>query len=133
MMLVLALVASQAATPDAAIGRWRTPELNAVIEITRCGPSICGRIVGSDLLKADPGLLDIQNKDPALRKRRVMNLQLLDGFTWKSGAWTGGRIYNARDGGTYDATVTPSGPNQLKLKGCIVWPLCKSQVWTRVG
>jgi uncharacterized protein (DUF2147 family) len=44
----------------------------------------------------------------------------------------GGTIYNADDGGTYQATVTPEGRDVLKVKGCIVWPLCKSQTWKRL-
>jgi uncharacterized protein (DUF2147 family) len=75
---------------------------------------------------------DIKNKDTALRGRRLMYLQILGGFTRGSGEWTGGTIYNGDDGGTYKATVTPIDADHLKVKGCIIWPLCKSQTWTRI-
>ena len=48
------------------------------------------------------------------------------------GGMTGGAIYNGDDGGTYKATITPIDADHLKVRGCIVWPLCKSQTWTRV-
>jgi uncharacterized protein (DUF2147 family) len=133
MMIVLpALAVAAAVQPDVVVGRWRTEVRNGIVEIIRCGPSICGRVVDSDGLKANPNLQDVHNKDAAQRGRKVKGLQILQGFAWKSGAWTGGTIYNADDGGTYKATVTPDGADRLRMKGCIVWPLCKTQTWTRL-
>lgn len=133
-MLFLIASAAAAATVDAntVVGRWRTEVRHGVVEIARCGPSLCGKLVESDGLKADPDLRDIHNKDEKQRTRRLMALTILQGFVWKDGAWNNGTIYNAEDGGTYKATVTPVSSNQLKLKGCIVWPLCKTQTWSRV-
>ena len=131
-MIGLSMLAAAAAmSPDAAVGRWRTETRNGIVEVERCGASICGRLVSSDGLRTNPNMLDINNKDAALRGRRLMNLQLLGGFTRGDGAWTGGTIYNGEDGGTYRATVTPIDADHLKVKGCIIWPLCKSQTWTR--
>ncbi|MEV9291095.1 hypothetical protein AB0178_27290 [Klebsiella pneumoniae] len=28
--------------------------------------------------------------------------------------------------------MTPVGTDQLKLRGCVFFPLCKTQTWTRV-
>ncbi|HEX7858244.1 MAG TPA: DUF2147 domain-containing protein [Sphingobium sp.] len=133
-MLLLLMGAAVAAQfdPNVVIGRWRTEVRHGVVEISRCGPSICGKLIDSDGLKADPNLLDTNNKDTKLRTRRLMGVQMLQGFTWKDGAWNGGTIYNGEDGGTYKATVTPVSNTQLKLKGCIVWPLCKTQTWTKL-
>jgi uncharacterized protein (DUF2147 family) len=133
-MLLLMMSAAAAAGVDAnaVIGRWRTPVRHGVVEIARCGPSICGKLVDSDGLKANPDLRDTNNKDASLRGRRMMGLAMLQGFSWKSGAWDGGTIYNGEDGGTYKATVTPVSSQELKLKGCIVWPLCKTQTWTKL-
>jgi len=75
---------------------------------------------------------DINNKDANLRSRKLMNLQIISGFTRESDGWSGGSIYNGEDGGTYKATVTPIDADHLKVKGCIIWPLCKSQTWTRI-
>jgi uncharacterized protein (DUF2147 family) len=114
------------------VGRWQTPTRHGVVEITACGNSLCGRLVDSDGLRANPALRDTHNKDVAQRERLLKGLLILQGFSPKGQEWTGGTIYNAEDGGTYQATLTPAGADTLKLKGCIVWPLCKTQVWTRL-
>ena len=121
-----------AAGPDTAIGKWRTPSRHGVVDITRCGASLCGRLIESDNIRTHPDLRDVNNKDTSQRSRKLKDLQILGGFTRKSDTWDGGTIYNPEDGGTYKATITPAGDDTLKLKGCIVWPLCKTQTWTRI-
>ncbi|MEW9856753.1 DUF2147 domain-containing protein [Novosphingobium sp. M1R2S20] len=121
-----------AAGPESVLGHWRTPAKNGHVEITRCGESVCGRLIESDNIRANPELRDANNKNEAKRDRRLKNLQILGGFKGEAKQWTGGTIYNPEDGGTYKATITPAGANTLKLKGCIVWPLCKTQTWTRI-
>jgi uncharacterized protein (DUF2147 family) len=132
MFELLALAAAGAASPEIVVGRWQTPTKHGVVEIAKCGASICGTLVDSDGIRANPNLKDANNKDAAQRGRALKGLVILKGFTWKSGAWGGGTIYNGDDGGTYSATLTPASADQLKLKGCIVWPLCKTQTWTRI-
>lgn len=129
---MLAALAPAALSPDSAVGRWRTETRNGIVQVDRCGPSICGTLVGSDGLKADPNLLDSKNKDASLRGRKLMGLTILRGFTRSDREWTGGTIYNGEDGGTYKATVTPVDADRLKIRGCIMWPLCNTQTWTRI-
>jgi len=140
MSIVMALaLAGAAATPpppqaDMVVGRWKTETKNGVVEIARCGASICGRLVTSDLLRTNPGLTDGRNVDPALRNRPLRGLLMLKGFTPAAdGMWENGTIYNGDDGKTYSARVTPIGPNQLKVRGCVFVPFCKTQTWTRVN
>lgn len=121
-----------AADANSVIGSWRTPSKHGVVEIERCGGSICGKLVSSDNIQKNPDLKDINNKDTSKRDRKLKGLQMLGGFKQDGGEWSGGTIYNPEDGGTYKATVTPTGADSLKLKGCIVWPLCKTQTWTRI-
>ena len=131
-MLITMLAMAMAAPQDAAVGRWKTETRGGIVEIQRCGASICGRLLTSDLLRTNPNLKDARNSDAALRNRSLRGLQILSGFKAESGGWSGGKIYNAEDGKTYTAYVTPEGPNQLKVKGCVFRPLCKTQTWTRV-
>lgn len=136
LMTVMVLAAATAPAGDssanAVIGRWKTQSRGGIVEIARCGPSLCGKLVDSEGLRANPDMADTKNKDAALRGRKLLGMTLLRGFDWDGKAWTGGTVYNAEDGGTYKGTVTPVDANRLKLKGCIVWPLCKTQTWTRV-
>lgn len=117
---------------DTVLGTWRTPSKHGVVEIERCGGSICGRLMSSDNIARNADLRDANNKDAAKRDRRLKGMQILGGFRREGGQWSGGSIYNPEDGGTYKATVTPAGTDALKLKGCVVWPLCKTQTWTRI-
>lgn len=113
-------------------GLWQAERGGGLIQISRCGPNLCGKLVTSDAIKANPDLRDLKNKDPALRGRPLKNLQILSGFSGGPQTWTGGTIYNSLDGGAYSGTITLASPDALKLKGCIVAPLCKTQTWTRV-
>jgi len=133
-MIALLGILAAAAGPAAqdALGRWQTETRHGVVEITACGPSICGKLVDSDAIRTNPQTRDIRNKDAAQRERLLKGLMMLQGFRIKGSEWAGGTIYNAEDGGTYQATLTPVGHDMLKVKGCIVWPLCKSQTWKRL-
>lgn len=131
-IILAALAAGAAPSVDDVLGQWRTQTRNGIVEITRCGNSICGVLVNSDGIRADPQIRDEKNKDASLRTRRLRGLKILENFRWRSAAWSGGTIYNAEDGGTYDATMTLADKDHLRLKGCIVWPLCKTQTWVRV-
>jgi uncharacterized protein (DUF2147 family) len=123
--------AAQAASPID--GRWQTPVQAGVIEIAPCGEALCGRVITSDVIKADPGKKDINNKDVALRDRPIKGLLTLKGFTGGPKRWTGGTAYNPDDGGTYKGSLTLVDTNTLKVTGCIVFPLCKTQTWTRAN
>ena len=57
---------------------------------------------------------------------------MLSGFTREGAAWADGSGYNPDDGGTYKGRLTPVDIDHLAVRGCIVWPLCKTQTWTRV-
>lgn len=122
-----------AAEPDSVLGTWRTPTKHGVVRIERCGTSICGRLVESDNIRKNPDLRDLNNKDEGKRGRRLKGLPILSGFNRDGGKWSGGTVYNPEDGGTYKGTITPVTTSTLKLKGCIVWPLCKTQTWTRIN
>ena len=133
LLIIGALLAAAPGTPETVVGRWRTETHNAIVEIARCGPSICGKILTSDALRATPSMKDANNANTALRNRPIQGMQMLSGFKPdKAGVWSNGQVYNAEDGKTYSGKITPVGANQLKLRGCVFFPLCKTQTWTRV-
>ncbi|USI74546.1 DUF2147 domain-containing protein [Sphingomonas morindae] len=134
LLMLGALLAAAMAGPssDSAVGHWRSPTKNAVIEIQRCGASLCGRLVSSDDLRADPARKDVNNKNPALRGRPLKNMLMLSGFRQESDAWVDGEVYNGADGRTYSGRITIVDANHLKLRGCVFVPLCKTETWTRL-
>jgi uncharacterized protein (DUF2147 family) len=132
-LLLTAMLAAGAASPDAVVGTWRSPTKNGIIDIQKCGSTLCGRLVGGDDIKADPNFTDKKNKDEKLRSRPLKGITMLSGFKpGEDGVWQGGQVYNPNDGGTYSGKITVTDPNTLKLRGCIIWPACKTETWTRV-
>ncbi|MEN2749164.1 DUF2147 domain-containing protein [Sphingomonas sp. T9W2] len=114
-----------AATPIA--GRYVTEDGSGVIEIGRCGATMCGKLVR--ILKAEPNApkTDVNNSDPALRSRPILGMPILSGFTDAGKDWRG-RIYDPRNGKTYKSIVSRNGDGTLKVQGCIAF-LCQTQTW----
>lgn len=131
VLLPAVLLATPALAADPT-GLWQTPTRGGQVEISKCGASLCGRLVTSEGLKADPNLKDIHNANAAERGRALKGVTILTGFSGGPKEWTGGSIYNADDGKTYSGTLTLANDNTLKLQGCVVYPLCKTQTWTRL-
>ena len=113
-------------------GLWQTPTNGGQVRISRCGQALCGTLVTSTAIRANPGALDTENSDRAQRSRTLRNLPMLRGFTGGPTEWRNGSVYNPADGRTYRGTITMDGDNSLRLRGCVVAPLCKTQTWTRI-
>jgi uncharacterized protein (DUF2147 family) len=135
---VLLLLAAGAPSPTTAagaaspVGLWRTGDNHGLVEVYACGGAICGRILSSDEIKGDPTLKDVNNREPALRNRPLKGLVFMTGFAGGPPRWSGGALYRPSNGGTYHGSIELTDANTLKLKGCIIAPLCASQTWTRV-
>lgn len=128
---VAALIATPALAEAPIEGLWNTPEHGGQVRIFGCGDSFCGKVVSSDRFASNPNLTDEKNKDAALRNRPLKGLQILSGFSGGPSEWKGGSVYNPEDGGTYHGTIKLADPDTLKLTGCIIVPLCKTQTWHR--
>jgi len=129
LIALLALAASTA--PGDIAGLWRTPVNDGVVRIAPCGAQICGRVVGSARLTAEPGQNDARNHDPALRGRAIKGLLVLQLKPVGPRKWGQGFVYNPGDGGTYKASAQLTEEGRLRVTGCIAAPLCRTQVWTR--
>jgi uncharacterized protein (DUF2147 family) len=130
--LVMLLAWSGAAAASPLAGTWRAPVKGAVIEVYDCGAEVCGRVLDSDDLRANPDLRDVHNRSPADRSRKVRGLTMMTGFKGGPPVWTGGVLYDPSSGNSYAASITLPTPDRLVLKGCLFGPFCLSQTWTRV-
>lgn len=78
--------------------------------------------------------LDEKNKDEKLRSRPIMGLHVLKGFSKDEDIYTGGTIYDPKNGKTYDCKITPKDANTLAIRGYIgVSLLGRTTVWTRTS
>lgn len=138
LVLTTALLLSSGAAGSTAaagatspVGLWSTGDNHGLVEVFACGAKLCARILSSDQIKADPTLKDVNNKDPALRNRPLKGLVFMTGFAGGPPRWTDGALYRPSNGGVYHGSIELADANTLKLKGCIIAPLCASQTWTR--
>ena len=139
---IVALAAVLLAAPSARAegtgeptGTWLTQAGDARVRVSKCGGGICGVVVGLRE-PVDPATgkpqVDDKNPDPALRKRPMIGLPLFSGMHVSGPHKWSGTIYNADDGSSYASSVSVSGPDRLRVEGC-VGGLCGSETWTRVG
>jgi uncharacterized protein (DUF2147 family) len=111
-------------------GDWRVADGVANIRVAQCNGNMWGVVAW----EKEPGGHDTNNPDPAKKARPTLGMPILINMKRKAGAdqWEG-QVYNANDGKLYDSTITPSGPDQLENRGCVLGFLCGGETWTRVG
>jgi uncharacterized protein (DUF2147 family) len=131
LVLAGALLASSAsgAVPDVT-GNWVTEDKTALVAITRCGASVCGRVAKALVIKPGHPKTDVHNPDPALRSRPIIGMTILSGFSPSGGQWKNGRIYDPESGKSYRSVLRLEADGSLKVSGCIVF-FCQAQRWTR--
>lgn len=127
-------------------GVWQTVLLSE-ITIAACPEGFCGTlskiIVPSEGLTAeelaaaqamDPATFtDMRNKDPELRNRPMLGLQILTLLPSTKPNIYDGEIYNPQDGNTYSGYVEMTGPDVARLNGCVLFNVvCKGEDWVRV-
>ncbi len=116
------------AAEPSVIGDWLVKEGYGHVRIDNCN----GKMWGIVSWEKAPGF-DNENPDPAKKGRALLGTPvLLDMAPAKEpGKWTG-EVYNSQNGKKYPATISLADENTLNLEGCLVWPLCQTQQWTRV-
>lgn len=113
-------------------GLWLSEAKDGHIRIIDCGDGTpCGYLTWAEPQKAGAMLLDVNNRDTALRERPLIGIPIIWGFRSAKNGWKGGRIYNPEDGKTFRASVSRQSAETLILKGCL-GPLCITNVWSRL-
>ena len=137
-LLLLAAATGAARAAEPVEGKWLTKGGKSHVVISKCGETLCGKIVWlkepND--KAGKPKVDTRNKNQALRGRALMGLSIMKGFRKaddKGAYWTGGTIYNAEDGKTYNCYIRLEADGRLKVRGYVaVRLLGKTQYWKKV-
>ncbi|MGB9366295.1 MAG: DUF2147 domain-containing protein [Xanthobacteraceae bacterium] len=126
---ILGLTTVGALGADASvIGDWLVKEGYGHVRIDNCG----GKMWGIVSWEKTPGF-DNESPDPAKKGRPLLGTPVLIDMapTKEPGKWTG-EVYNSQNGKNYNASISLADENTLNLEGCLVWPLCQTQQWTRV-
>jgi len=147
--MTIVMTASPMTTPAFAApvdpsGYWSTKDDESIVRIGPCTttgtpstpPTYCGTIVWlkEPLEKGVPRVDDL-NPDLTKRGRPVIGMEVFSQFTVESDHWKG-KAYNSDDGKTWDVTFKvhpdPAKGDKGEITGCLVWPLCKSETFTKV-
>lgn len=121
---------------DAIVGVWKNGEGTGMIKITRNGDKYQGKIVWlkepNDPETGKPKL-DKNHPDEAVRSRPVLGLTNTWGFVYKGkNEWEEGKIYDPKNGNTYDCTMKLKDKNSLEVRGYIgVSLIGRTDVWSR--
>ncbi len=105
------------------VGVWMTADGASEVRIVACAAAICG--FPKDAADPPPSVNLALAPTPDAPRKQILWLERQQDNRWK------GWVYSPRSGKTYRARLETEGPDRLKLTGCLVGPLCRSQVWTR--
>ncbi|HEV7635941.1 MAG TPA: DUF2147 domain-containing protein [Bradyrhizobium sp.] len=136
--IFVALLAAPSAKAQAGgdvSGVWLTQAGDAKVRVSKCGGGICGVVVWvKEPINPATGKpqVDDKNPNPALAKRPMIGLPLFMGMHPTAPDKWSGEIYNADDGNSYRSNISLSGPEALRVEGC-VGALCGGETWTRAA
>ena len=140
LVLLLSLLISQAFAQEAQkiSGLWWNDEKTSKIEVKEENGKFIGTVIyikPEKYVNGEPEK-DNMNPDVKLRSRSRLGLQILSGlkFNTSDKEWQGGRIYDPKNGKTYDCFAWfDQDATVLNLKGYVAgikW-LGRSTTWTR--
>lgn len=134
---VLVLFAStfvRAQSANDIVGTWFNAEKDGKIQVYKQGDAFFGKIawLKSPTLNGKPRT-DDNHPDARQRRRPLLGLVLLRDFKHDGGAvWSGGKIYDPKNGKTYSCKMTLAHRDQLDVRGYIGTPLLgRTTTWTR--
>lgn len=121
---------------DAIVGVWKNGEGTGMIRIYKNGEKYQGKIVWlKEPNDPDTGKpkLDKNHPDESVRTRPVLGMINTWGFEYKGKKlWDDGKIYDPKNGNTYDCTMKLKDQNSLEVRGYIgVSLIGRTDVWTR--
>lgn len=121
MLLLFALAAAMADEPSID-GRWANPGGSVIIAIAPCGEARCGTVVWAS---------DKAKEDARKGTEKLVGTDLLTGLEErKPGQWRG-KLFIPDRNMRATANIQLFGERQLKVSGCTLRVLCRTQYWNR--
>lgn len=108
--------------PDRICGKWESADKKLIVQIYKSGTIYRGKMVwfkNQDNSKAMDEWTDKHNPDPALRNRKLIGMDVLNGMTYNasSDSWEDGKIYEAQSGKEWNAAAKIDKDGVLKVTG----------------
>lgn len=127
-VLIFLAAPAFASGPDDVLGQWKTVGDRSRIELYRCGEKVCGKVVWlrhPRFTHPEDGpvgeeKIDRKNPDPALQRRSILGLQVIEGLTYVGdNKWEKGVCYDPESGKSYKCKMRLIAPDRLDLRGYI--------------
>ena len=111
-------------------GTWLTEDGTGEITVYRDGNRYFGRIRGG----TSEEQYDVHNPDKARRNDPLIGLVILKDLAYDgNGTWTGGTVYDSRNGKTYSCNVRLLRRDKLRITGFIGFSwIGRSEVWQKI-
>ena len=118
-------------------GYWLNEAQNTIVQIYTSQGEVFGKVVwleNSGNSNESPKL-DVMNKDVTLRHRPILGINVLSRFTYKKGAWRHGKVYNYKNGHSYNAKLRIDNEGNLQWTGYygILVFLSKTKKWIPIN
>lgn len=108
---------------DAIVGKWMSTEDNLLVEVYKSSNDFKAKVLWFNDTddKSNPYniRLDAKNPDKSLRARKIFGMEILNDLSYnsKEDRWEDGRIYDAKSGKTWSASVWITDDHFLKVRG----------------
>lgn len=109
---------------DALVGIWEADDGTVKLDMFKAGSEFQARMLyGNEIVEADNVTFkkDTKNPDAALRSRSLKNIVFITGLRWNDGEWSGGSIYDASSGRTYNCKAEIRN-GKMGLRGYVGLP-----------
>ncbi|MGN6648270.1 MAG: DUF2147 domain-containing protein [Cytophaga sp.] len=132
---LLLITTSAFAQADKILGTWLSADKKAHVEIYK---NTNGAYYGKIIWLAEPNdpatgkpKVDAKNPDASKRNNPLLGSLTFINFTYKDGEYTGGKIYDCRDGKTYTGKLWLNTDGTLSMRGYI-GIFYSTETWTRI-
>ena len=108
---------------DKALGTWLRPKFGWHVEFGPCADDaakLCGVVISGEGTDKTTG-------GDVVGVKMLFNMEKND----KKTKWIG-KMYDPKGGGTYFGKVKILDDGRIKMSGCMMKVMCKSEKWTRV-
>ena len=131
----LLLAATPCFAAEAPTGEWLVENGHGHVRIENCGGALWGVISWEERAGQDT-----ENPNSALRGRPTLGMPILIDMkpavvsSWgKNEERWKGEVYSPENGKMYSASIWLTGPDKMKIEGCVLGGIfCGGQEWTRV-
>lgn len=118
---------------DDILGIWLNEKKEAVVKIYKDGNEYFGKIIDirGEHAPVKGTLKDLNNPKPELRGRALMEMPLLENWTFEDGEYVGGTAYNPRMGRYFECKAWLTSEKEMKIRG--YWGiLFATETWEKI-